>query len=727
MSTQAKVKAYANGNVVLMAHNLGITDPSNPGASKIKGCLGFQITRIDVETGVETVLTSKVPFKGETNTSWTDLPTSKAPIQKPVWKDFMAPRGRRLKYRWTPLGGTPGNLVPMNELSVTSNEVICRGELDDEVTVEFNNGFLSTQWMARKAPKLADGQVDFPQLLQWLSDPTNPIAIQQGGYLLDLLMSAIKQARAEGGKAYLVLYELAHPALLDLIIANKDVVHIILSNTGPDDETNKAGRARLHAEGVDITDRFVAPDEIGHNKYVVYVDASGNTLYIIAGTTNWTVTGVTCQNNVGIRIKSRALGRIFLGEYDLLQADSKLNPVQGVTLRKRNSVQPPIVVLKSGARVQVFFAPNTKGRTKPKTPHPLPVDRAYGEMALRNAEECALGAYFFPGTPSYLDAFRWLKANKSLQVLKLSISSIQALMKGDPLLARTNGERPVAVVANALNKEVGDEIAEFEKLPDAHAIIHLKVFGVDPRHRNRWKVVVAIKSHNGGDKASFQNDDNSIFIWGHRGLGIAVMVAMFDIWDHYWFRTQVDFNMKGDVFQGYLATDDSWMDKYMVADASTLKELVYLTKDVEEDDDAPVPDFLQEDPDPQAIEKWIAGTYVNPHQVQPIAQTDWVLGDDTGSGSDGQSKEAGTAGGGKTEGGSQSDGGSHRTEGSGHSGGGGAVRKPREVTGAEGVANPEGVTTGAAKAESVCDPQMHPVKRLWCSLVRRVKSAVGRK
>jgi hypothetical protein len=738
MST--KVKSYANGNVVLMAHNLGITDPSKPGAGKIKGCLGFAITRIDVETGKETVLTSKVPFKGETNTAWNDLPTTVAPIQKPVWKDFTAPRNRRLKYRWTPLGGTPANLVPMTELAVTSNEVICNGELDDEVTVEFNNGFLSTQWMARKAPKLADGNFDFPTLLGWLSDPTNPVAIQQGGYLLDLLMSAIKQARAEGGKVYLVLYELAHPALLDLIIANKDVVHIILSNTGPDDETNKAGRVRLHEAGVDITDRFVAADEIGHNKYVVYVDAQGNTVYIVAGTTNWTVTGVTCQNNVGLKIVSGPLARIFLGEYDLLKADSKLTPVQGVDLRKRNSVQPPIVVLKSGARVQAFFAPNTKGRSKPKTPHPLPVDRAYGEMVLRNAEEMAAGAFFIPGTPSYLDAFRWLKANKALKVLKVSVSAIMALMKGDTLLVRTNGERPVAVVANALDKGIGDEIAEFEKLPDAHAIIHLKVFCVDARHPNRWKVVVSIASHNGGDKASFQNDDNTIFIWGHRGLAIAVMVAMFDIWDHYWFRTQVDFNMKGDVFQGYLATDDSWMDKYTVSDASTLKELVYLTQDVVEDDSAPLPDFLQEDPDPQAIEKWINGTYTNPHQVQPISQTDWVLGEDTASGTagDGQTQESYTTAGGKPEGG-----GGHKPEGDGTRKpagegehkleGGGTERKPHEVPAVAGGVSVEKVESveqsEPAQAGSNCgtDRPMHPVKRIWCHVLRTIKSAVGRK
>jgi hypothetical protein len=72
-------------------------------------------------------------------------------------------------------------------------------------------------------------------------------------------------------------------------------------------------------------------------------------------------------------------------------------------------------------------------------------------------------------------------------------------------------------------------------------------------------------------------------------------------------------------------------------------ELVYLTQDVEEND-GPVPEFLQEDSDTRAaIKKWIAGTYVNPHQVQPISQTDWELHatGDTQAGT-GASNEAGS-------------------------------------------------------------------------------------
>ncbi len=176
-----KATARTSGNVIALSHNLGITDPKKPGNSKIKGCLGFEIVRINLTTGEETVLSGKVPFKGTTNPDWKDLPSTICPVQKPQWKDFDPPRGATLAYRFTPMMGTPDKLVPAKELAVTTNAVVATGKLDEQVHVEFNNAFLSTQWMKRSSPKLPNGDVDFPTLLSWLGDPKNPMAIRQGG------------------------------------------------------------------------------------------------------------------------------------------------------------------------------------------------------------------------------------------------------------------------------------------------------------------------------------------------------------------------------------------------------------------------------------------------------------------------------------------------------------------------------------------------------------------
>jgi hypothetical protein len=202
------------------------------------------------------------------------------------------------------------------------------------------------------------------------------------------------------------------------------------------------------------------------------------------------------------------------------------------------------------------------------------------------------------------------------------------------------------------------------------------------------------------------------------------MVALFDIWDHYWFRTQIDFNMKSDVFQGFLDPTDAWMDKYTVPNAATLKELVYLTQDVEEED-GPVPDFLQEDADPDAIQKWIDGTYVNPHQVQPLAQTDWALSDEEVAAADQSASDPKPAGNpdgnpGQKPGGT-TDAPAGKPEGtSDHKPGGttGGLKPHEAVVGTDGESGGQPTDQPAAsdggKTTKTCDKPMHPVMRLLC-------------
>jgi len=38
-------------------------------------------------------------------------------------------------------------------------------------------------------------------------------------------------------------------------------------------------------------------NQIGHNKFVVYVDASGKPAAVLFGSTNWTSTGLCAQTN----------------------------------------------------------------------------------------------------------------------------------------------------------------------------------------------------------------------------------------------------------------------------------------------------------------------------------------------------------------------------------------------------------------------------------------------
>jgi phosphatidylserine/phosphatidylglycerophosphate/cardiolipin synthase-like enzyme len=88
---------------------------------------------------------------------------------------------------------------------------------------------------------------------------------------MPMLLSLLQRAKKSGGQCYCAIYELTDPDLLKLLKGNK-AVHLILSNTGPDNATNKQSRKILHQSGVDIHDRMLGGDHIGHNKFAVYVD-----------------------------------------------------------------------------------------------------------------------------------------------------------------------------------------------------------------------------------------------------------------------------------------------------------------------------------------------------------------------------------------------------------------------------------------------------------------------
>jgi hypothetical protein len=50
------------------------------------------------------------------------------------------------------------------------------------------------------------------------------------------------------------------------LLSSKGRLHLILSNTGTDDKENQPVRQSLHNAGIDIIDRFVPSEHIGHNK-----------------------------------------------------------------------------------------------------------------------------------------------------------------------------------------------------------------------------------------------------------------------------------------------------------------------------------------------------------------------------------------------------------------------------------------------------------------------------
>ena len=489
--------AIGGGTTVLLAVDFD---------KKIPGCLGYCWERQNLVTGEKTTLTSLVPFIGAKNLDNTEKPTDIWPAQKPFWFDRNAPVETRIQYTVTPIVGTPQMPLRRNDLAVKTNIMVLTEELTMSVSFCTNYGMLSQQDVSRLIIK-PDGTFDFDKLMSEIKTPGAPLRRLLSGNMSAFLQFLIKKAAAEGGRVHLALYELDDPELLQCILDNRKYVSIILSNTGPDDDTNKAARAALHAAGVDITDRFLSSDEIGHNKFVVYVDASGVAQFFQGGSVNWTFTGLCTQTNGAVRVKSKDLAAQALEYWHQLKDDSSAKPPQSAVFRAANAKERPVILLDDGSQVKFWFSPNMQQRQKPKTNPPMPPDMAEVIGYVNGAEEAVFGLFFNPGHPSVLDAILNAAAKNPNLVARAAVSTTQALTTEQLVLLHRAGENPVVIPASGIHEAFANYLAEAEQAPDTHARIHNKDLVVDPLHVDLSKVKVVKTCHNMGYTASYKNDE----------------------------------------------------------------------------------------------------------------------------------------------------------------------------------------------------------------------------
>ena len=251
MAKVIEARAFCNNEVAYLAWK---TD------GKIKDCLGFMITRINLDTGERRLLPAWVAFDTQSNPDWEEQDTSVWPIQKFSWRDLTLRRSRntlavrapfRAKYEIVPVGpAAPGRVavppsptaqpgkykgtpIPMfacgeagetNEFSVTDNF--------GDVSAFFNNGILSTQNL-RKQLETADGKAPTkPQIDAHIKKPGDPIRTFLAGDVLPALKSMFARAEQVDGTLHLALYELEDTELVDLLVQNQARLNLILSTAG---------------------------------------------------------------------------------------------------------------------------------------------------------------------------------------------------------------------------------------------------------------------------------------------------------------------------------------------------------------------------------------------------------------------------------------------------------------------------------------------------------------
>lgn len=513
-----KLHVLNNDGVALIAWEF-------PGRKPIDGCLGLALTRIDSATGERTVLQTKLPFHGQQDNrvEWKSQPSTVWPIQRMFWLD----RGKKdstVSYELVPMVGTPGDLKPLDSMKVTSKEITFTTRVDDTFQLAFTNGTLSTQWLAHSFPKDADGLPDWELLVKAINEVGNPVRERLGGNLPEMAMEPIKSAVAEGGHVYANLYELAEPQLVALMLEHTEVFDLILGNTGETDESNAPARKALHEAGARIFDRMLGKWGIAHNKTWVRTNKAGKAKVVTSLSANHTMTGWFCQSNMGARIENDEIAEFFLDYWHRTKADKAQ---QSAAYRAENA-KGKVFKLKDGTVVEVYFAPNTQDKVKPKDNPPTPVDMARVKELMYGAKSVIASCVFYPGAPSVVHYAADIWNTRPDLYMFMTVSNGQAL-RGVRSKWR-KGRPPLFTVAQGREVEFSNFVKELLKLPEAHAITHGKIVVIDPFGDNP---IVIFGSHNLGFKASYSNDENLIIVMGNKKFAQYVFVNMFDINSHY--------------------------------------------------------------------------------------------------------------------------------------------------------------------------------------------------
>lgn len=515
---------------------------------KIENCLGFSIHRVVNGVEEEKGLYATVGFGRPHDQRKSPQTTDEWPIQSFNWKDLYAPHNKPIQYRIYPMTGTWDKLEKDTGNMVETDPVF-RTQIYGDIKVVFNRGILSTQAFAKSGQP--GKTVTKDEAHELITNPTSEWRKRLAGQMLYNVTSFFNKAKEKGGKYYAALYELTDGALIKELTRNKGT-EIILSNANSsksvtvdgkkktvsvDDGTNKKTREILHSiKGIKVYDRMLGT-HIGHNKFVIFVDATGKPKSVLTGSTNWTSTGLCGQTNNMIIIESEDVADQYMCYWQQLHTD--IPSKQGKDLRDwcaNNGTSKQV----NGCELKIWYSPNTVQKTKPKNAA-TPADMNDVFKLIKKAKESVLYLVFNPGAPSIIDAIKEAAAarpaSKPLFVRGAVSDAKIAASVTTNIISSDIRERPdtyyfdrvtgVAAIPGPFSYFEG------ELLKLGFATIHDKLLVIDPFSDD---CTVITGSHNLGYTASYKNDENMLIIRKDKAIAQAYAAHVLDIVNHFKWR-----------------------------------------------------------------------------------------------------------------------------------------------------------------------------------------------
>lgn len=470
-------------------------------------------------------------------------PSNLAPIQRFQWWDARyhpdEDAGKTFSYEVIPMTGQPGNLVPFAG-AASSRSLVFPDRFSDGVGLWFNRPFVSSQ--------------AFNRLLQRLGvDPKHPgtLSPQKKAAIYSWLGNGLQDsvpdfaAAAKGAGLSGAVYHLTDERTIAALEkrSGRMVLHWKNGANGKGDTTDRT--AQKHLDKAGWTTRLRDAGNLMHNK--ILVDDQRNPAPLLMGSANFTLEAYTTQANVLHVWKSGKLAALYDQRVQTLLG----NP-QPKALAPSAGWSPP-VALGGGATARVFFSPETDHHDQGLPPNSI----APIVEAIRKARSSILFCLFDPTDEGLLEAVL-----DAVDKNKAAYGLLNQIPRKAPSPTSKNGHKtPGFAVKKRLfdftrdhNEIVGAQgflspltflpegwVAELNRLPfgqkqttgsfDLSTIhVHHKFVLVDGETDHP---VLFTGSANLSNNSATRNDENTLWVTGHKPSARAYLAEFMRLFEHY--------------------------------------------------------------------------------------------------------------------------------------------------------------------------------------------------
>ena len=536
------VHAVAGTYVVLLGIDMEQADT--------QGLLGFAIHREDPAEDEAYWLDGMRTFEA----SYPNPPdgalvtTYEHPVQDFLWSDFTAKPGRTYIYTVVPVSGKPANLKYGDGVRI---EVRTEGEAGETHSVYFNRGVIGSQAYARKwqvAPSKL-GPEEKEKALDWLSRGLD-----------EALMGYLAEAKDESFGLRAAVYEFDYEPVIEAFqkarAACGDVqivydARVAKNKQGiPDpDQKKRVAHVEELLEEYGLTDAAIArrsdPRYIAHNKFIVLVKDK-EPIAVWTGSTNFTMSGIFGQSNVGHLVRDPDIARKYLDYWHELQKD----PVSADIRASNEEASPTLTDFPPQPGTTPLFSPR-KGLAQLGW-YGNAMDKATSLM-------CFTGAFGI--NKVFLEVFR--KDKDYLRYVFLEKWGVTAKTSEETEKALSDDhDIQVAVGATLPGDAISHWLAEpSNSLSRNIKYTHTKFMLIDALGN---APIVMTGSANFSDASTSENDENMLIIRGDTRVADIYLGEFMRLWRHHNYRyivTTVDVG-NGEPKHNYLRPDDGWVGDF---------------------------------------------------------------------------------------------------------------------------------------------------------------------